>query len=336
MRAVEVQDGWGLDHVQIVDREVPSPGPGEVLVRLHAASINFRDWLMLQGRYNPRQRLPLVLGSDGAGVVEECGQGVTRFAAGDRVIPHFFRDWIAGQPTASELRTSLGGPLDGTLQEYFCAPEHAFVRTPEHLSDFEAATLPCAALTAWSALVSQGGLRAGQTVLVLGTGGVSMFALQFAQMSGAHVIATSSSDEKLAILRDRFGVTDTLNYRTDPEWGRAARRLSGGGVDHVVEVGGAGTLQRSIQAVKPGGIIHLIGVLAGASEQLDLTGVLMRNVRIQGVIVGPRQDFEEMNRAISANALHPLVDTTFALDDVSTAFEHLRDQKHMGKVVVEL
>ncbi len=336
MKAIELSEGWGLDHLQVTSRELREPGGDEILVRLHAASLNFRDLLMVQGLYNPRQPLPLIPASDGAGIVEACGPDVTAFAVGDRVMPHFFRDWIAGKPTKADLRTSLGGPLDGTLQQYMCAPQHAFVATPAHLTDVEASTLPCAALTAWSALVVQGGLRPGETVLVLGTGGVAMFAVQFAQMCGAHVIAMSSSDAKIAVLREQYGVEHTLNYREEPDWGRAVRDMTDGGVDHVIEVGGAGTLQRSIQAVRPGGTIYLIGVLAGASSQLDLVGVLMRNVRIQGVVVGPRADLESMNRAIAVNALHPRVDRTFALEETVTAFEYLRDQRHIGKVVVEL
>lgn len=335
-KTIVVDGGWGLERLRVERREIATPERDEVLVRLRAASLNFRDLLMVQGKYNPRQPLPLVPGSDGAGVVEACGPDVTSFAPGDRVMPAFFRDWIAGPPTRRTLRTSLGGPLDGTLRQHICAPQHAFVTTPGHLSDAEASTLPCAALTAWSALVEQGGLKAGESVLVLGTGGVSMFAIQFAKLFGARVIATSSSNAKLDLLRTEYEVDELINYRDDPEWGRAVRDLSGGGVDHVVEVGGAGTLERSIQAVKPGGTISLIGVLAGAKSDLDLTSVLMQNIRIQGVIVGPRCHLESMNRAIAVNELRPRIDRTLPLDEVAAAFEGMQSQAHIGKVVIDL
>lgn len=334
--AMIIDGEFGLQNLRAVERETPAPTGDQLLVRVSAVSLNFRDWLTVQGLYNPRQPLPLVPCSDGAGVVEAVGPQATKFQPGDRVTGAFFENWVAGLPSRSELKTSRGGPLDGMLQRYVCASEQSFVHTPAHLSDEEASTLPCAALTAWSALVWQGGLKAGDTVLTLGTGGVSMFAIQFAQMFGARVIATSSSDEKLAVLRDDFGVGDVINYRDDPGWGRTVRELTDGGVDHVVEVGGAGTLQRSIQAVRAGGTVSLIGVLAGTKSDVDLIGVLMRNVRVQGVIVGPRQQFEAMNRAIEINALRPLIDRTFTFDDTVAAFEHLREQKHMGKVVVKL
>lgn len=336
MKVAEINSGWGLHNLQVVRREVPDPVGDEVVVRLRAASVNYRDWLMLQGKYNPRQPLPLVPASDGAGVVQAVGPEVTRFAVGDRVMPAFFRDWISGRPRTEVLRTALGGPLDGTLREYICLPQHAFVSTPHHLTDIEAATLPCAALTAWSALVAQGGLRAGDCVLVLGTGGVATFAMQIAQMCGARVVATTSSEEKMEILRGRFGVRDVVNYRDEPQWGQVVREMTGGGVDHVIEVGGAGTLAQSIRAVRPGGTISLIGVLAGGASQVNLTPVLMQNIRVQGVIVGPRDELEAMNRAFELHELRPVVDRTFALDDVRAAFEHLTEQRHIGKVVVEL
>ena len=337
MRVVQISGGFGLENLEVVERPVPSPGPGEVLVRLKQASLNYRDLLTVRGEYNPRQPLPLVPCSDGMGEVVEVGSQVERFAVGDRVSPTFFRDWIGGEPNTALLRTSLGGPLDGTLAQYMCAPEHSFVALPKHLTDAEGATLTCAGLTAWSALVTQGHLAAGETVLVQGTGGVSMFALQFALMHGARVIATSSADEKLEVLRDRFGVTDLINYRQDPKWGATAKAMTDGrGVDHVVEVGGAGTLEQSIRAVRAGGTIGLIGVLAGGANHVNLVPVLMRNVRIQGVIVGPRDAFEAMNRAIELHEMRPLVDRTFAMDEIVDAFRFLADGKHMGKVTIDL
>lgn len=335
MRAAIIEETWGSDNLRVVERATPQPAAGEVLMSVRRASLNYRDWLMVEGHYNPRQPLPLIPGSDGAGVVEACGEGVTRFAPGDRVIASFFRDWVSGEPTRDRLKSSVGGPNDGLLADSYCAPEHAFVATPEHLSDDEAATLPCAAVTAWNALVTQGGLRAGQTVLVLGTGGVSMFALQFARMHGARVIATSSSDEKLDVLRKEHGVHDLINYVEQPKWGRAVRELVPEGVDHVVEVGGAGTLQQSIRAVRPGGRIHLIGVLAGGASPVNLVPILMQNIRIQGVIVGPTDTFEAMNRAISVGELHPRIDTTFTLSEIQRAFDHLHSAQHLGKIVID-
>lgn len=328
---------WGLDELHIVDADPPTAGPHDVIVRLRSLSINYRDLLVVQGTYNPRQPLPLVPGSDGAGEVVEVGAAVSRFEIGDRVIPTFFQDWVAGEPTSERLKSSLGSPVDGTFRELYCAHEDAFVRTPDHLSDDEAATLGCAALTAWSALVTQGNVKAGDDVLVLGTGGVSMFALQFAKQCGARVIATSGSPDKIERLHDEFGVEHVVNYREDPRWGRTVRALTDGrGVDHVVEVGGAGTLRQSIAAVRPGGTVSLIGVLADG-ETPSLVPVLMQNIRIQGVIVGPRESFEEMNRAITRAELHPVVDEkSFSFNELRDAFEYMRAGEHMGKISIRV
>jgi NADPH:quinone reductase-like Zn-dependent oxidoreductase len=336
MRALELRNDWGIENLHLTERPEGAPGPGQLRVRLRAASLNARDLMTVLGFYNPKQPLPLVPCSDGAGVVEAVGDGVEDFAVGDRVIAHFFRDWIAGEPTRAQVRTSLGGPLDGTLREVMVAPAHAFVHTPASLSDAEAATLPCAALTAWSALITQGNLQAGDTVLTLGTGGVSVFAIQIAQMVGARVIATSGSAEKIEVLRDRFGLDDVINYRDEPEWGRAVRKLTDEGVDHVVEVGGAGTLANSLRAVRRGGTVSLIGVLAGVAEPLNLIPILMRNVRVQGVVVGHRQQLEALCRAIDVNGLRPAIDSTFALSEAADAFRHLQAQRHFGKIVVDL
>ncbi len=336
-RTVALREDFGLDNLRVESRPAPTPGPSDVLVRLTAASLNYRDYLMVTGKYNPRQPLPLVPCSDGVGEVVEVGERVERFAVGDRVSPTFFEDWPAGEPSRSLLRPARGGPLDGTLTELFCADQAGFVKVPDHLTDAEAATLTCAGVTAWNALVEQAGIRAGQTVLVQGTGGVSTFAVQFARMHGARVILTSSSDEKLDFFADRFGVEDRINYRDEPDWGRRARELAGGdGVDVVVEVGGAGTIQQSIRAVRPGGHISLIGVLAGGAKDLNLVPVLMQNIRIQGVIVGSRQTHETMNRAIALHELRPLLDRTFSLEDSAEAFRYLADGRHMGKVVIDL
>ena len=335
MKAIEVPE-WGYGNLREVERPDPEPGPGEVLLRMKGACLNFRDWLTVEGKYNPRQPLPLIPLSDGVGEVVEVGEGVTRFAIGDRVCPIFCQAWMGGEPTRDRLRSSLGGPLDGTLRELMVVPAESAVAVPEHLTDAEAATLPCAAVTAWSALSTLGGVRAGDRVLLQGTGGVSLFALQFAKLLGAQVMITSSSDEKLE-RATALGADHTLNYREVADWGKAARKWSGGvGVDHVVEVGGAGTLAQTMKAIRVGGTISLIGVLAGAREPLNILPILMNQVRVQGVLVGHRDSFEAMNRAIAAAQMRPVVDEVFDWREIGSAFEHLRDGKHFGKVSLTL
>lgn len=326
---------WG--ELVRVEREVPQPGPGEVRLSMRAASLNYRDVLMIAGRYDPRQALPLVPLSDGVGVVEAVGAGVTRVAPGDRVTPLFCPRWLGGRPDRERLRTTLGGPLDGVLRAHLCIAADSVVRVPAHLSDAQAATLPCAALTAWNALTSAQGLAAGDVVLIQGTGGVSIFALQFAKLFGLRTIVTSKSDEKLERAR-ALGADHTINYRTEPEWGRVARALSGRdkrGVDLVVEVGGAGTLAQSLKAVAIGGQLSLIGILAGSRSEVDLTRVFMQQVRIQGLLVGSRDQHEAMVRAIEAHRLEPVVDRTFGFDEALAALDHLRSAEHFGKVVID-
>lgn len=345
MRVWEIRDSFGLDHLLPGERpdddRERGPGPGELLLRVKAASLNYRDLLTVEGKYNPRQPLPLIPCSDAAAEVLAVGAGVDRFKAGDRVCPLFARRWIAGEPTYERLRSTLGGPYDGTLAERLTVPAESAVAVPEHLSDAEAATLPCAAVTAWSALAFPAGagghgLAAGETVLLLGTGGVSIFALQFAVLLGARAIVTSSSDAKLERAK-ALGAWRTLNYRRQPEWGRPVRELTGGaGVDRVVEVGGAGTLEQSLQAVRIGGAIALIGVLAGHRAPLAVTPILMKQVRVQGTLVGSRDDFEAMNRAIAAHALRPVVDRVFPFAEVPAAFRFLAAGEHFGKVVLEV
>lgn len=335
MRTIEIQGAFGFDNLAERERPEPSPGPGEVLLRMRAASLNYRDILMVRGHYNPRQPLPLIPCSDGVGVVEAVGEGVTRVSPGDRVATAFSQTWIAGPPTVDKLRGTLGGPIDGTLAEFMALDAEGVVPVPEHLSDAEAACLPCAALTAWSALVEEGGVTAGDTVLVQGTGGVSVFALQIATMLGARVIATSSSDEKLARVTE-LGAWHTVNYRDEPNWGKAVRTLTGGvGVDHVVEVGGAGTLEQSLKAVRVGGTVSVIGVLSGISSELNIIPLLMSQLRLQGILVGSREGFERMVRAIEANRLEPVVDRVFAFSEARAAFDYMASGAHLGKVCIE-
>ena len=335
MRAWQVEGAFGRDHLRLVERDEPQPGPGELLLRLRATALNYRDLLMVEGRYNPRQPLPLVPCSDGVGEVVAMGDGVRGFAVGDRVCPLFAPRWLAGEPNRERLRSTLGGPLDGTLRERMTVAAESVVRPPAHLSDVEAACLPCAAVTAWSALVEHGRLRAGETVLVLGTGGVSLFALQIALLHGARVIVTSSSDEKLARAR-ALGAVETVNYVREPAWGKRVRELSGEGVDHVVEVGGAGTLAESLRAVRLGGTIHLIGVLAAGEAPLSIVPVFMQQVRIQGVLVGHRESFAALNRALALHRVKPVVDRVFPFSELPAAFDHLASGAHFGKVCVQL
>ncbi len=334
-RVYQIEDSFGLDNLTVAARPERAPGPGEVAVAVRAVSLNYRDLLMVRGRYNPRQPLPLIPCSDGVGEVVALGAGVSGLKLGDRVAGMFAQDWASGAPTKQAMSSTLGGPRDGMLAARVVLPAHGVAPVPGHLEDAEAATLPCAALTAWSALVTLGGVKAGDTVLVQGTGGVSIFALQFAQLLGARVIATSSSDAKLERVR-AMGAWRTINYRTTPDWGKVARRLSDGGVDHVVEVGGAGTLQQSIRAMRPGGRISLIGVLAGGASDLNMTPVLMQQIRIQGVFVGHREGFGAMCRAIEQHALRPVVDRVFAFEEARAAFEHLASGQHFGKVCVSI
>ncbi len=336
MKAYAITGGFGLDNLIATQRPEPEPGPGQVRVRVRAVSLNYRDLLMVRGHYNPRQPLPLVPVSDGVGLVDAVGDGVTAVAVGDRVAGLFSQQWSAGPPTAQALRSTLGGPLDGMLAEQVVLAADGVAPVPEHLSDEEAATLPCAALTAWSALVTQGGIGAGDTVLVQGTGGVSTFALAFARMHGARVIATTGSADKMPALCDR-GAWQVIDYRADPKWGKTARAFTDGrGVDHVVEVGGVGTLSESIRAVRPGGTISLIGVLGGVQADLNLTPALMTQVRIQGIFVGHRESFSAMVRALAAHQSRPLVDRVFGFDEVRAAFEHLASGKHVGKICIRV
>ncbi len=336
MRAWQVGGAFGLENLELVERPAPEPGPGQLRLRLLAASINFRDLLMVRGAYNPKQPLPLVPCSDGVGEVVAVGAGVRSPAVGERVIPIFAQGWLAGPPRRDAVRTTLGGPLDGTLAEEMVVAAEAVVPAPGHLEDEEAATLTCAGVTAWNALAESGSVRAGDTVLTLGTGGVSIFALQLARLLGARVVVTSSSDEKLARARE-LGAWEGINYRSTPEWGRRVKELTGGrGVDHVIEVGGAGTLAQSLTAVRLAGTISLIGVLAGRVTDLDVASILMRSVRIQGVLVGSRDHFEAMNRAIELHGLRPVVDRVFPFSDVPRAFEHLAAGRHFGKVCVRI
>jgi len=335
MKAYQLQEFSGPDGLKLEDVPDPVPGPGQILIRLRAVSLNYRDLMVAKGVYNPKLRLPLVPISDGAGEVIAAGAGTRQYKGGERVVVPFMPGWLEGPPDEEKARSALGAGGDGLLAEQAVLSEQALLPIPAHLGFEEAATLPCAGVTAWNAVVSSGGVKPGDTVLVQGTGGVSLFALQFARLAGARVIATSSSDEKLARARD-LGAADGINYKTTPDWDRRARELTGGkGVDLIVEVGGAGTLPKSMRAVRIGGTIALIGVLTGAGE-VNPMPALMKSIRIQGILVGSRSMFEDMNRAIETNQVRPVIDRVFPFEQAALALKHLESGAHFGKVVVRV
>jgi len=333
MRAWAIEQ-FGIPNLKLVERPEPNPGPGQVVVSVRALSLNYRDLLMVKGQYNPRLPLPRVPCSDGAGEIVAIGSGVTRVAIGDRVCGTFMQRWPSGPLNDLAAKSTLGGDLDGTSSERIALSEESVVKFPAHLSFEEAATLPCAAVTAWNALV-EGGLKAGETVLIQGTGGVSIFALQIARMFGARVLVTSGSEEKLKRALS-LGASAGVNYKTTPDWDKWARAQTGGvGVDHVVEVGGAGTLERSIKAVRTGGRIALIGVLSGTGT-VNPMPILMKAIYVRGIFVGSRSMFEDMNRAFELNQIKPVVDKAFAFTDLPKALEYLESAGHFGKIVVSV
>ena len=334
MKALVIQPAFGLENLAVAERPAPTPGPGQVLVRVRAASLNFRDLLLAKGQYNPKLQFPRVLGSDAAGEVVTVGPGVTRFKADDRVMNCFMPDWEDGPITDAAAKSTFGSDRDGVFAEFVALDERAVVAIPAHLTFEEAATLPCAAVTAWNALTAAG-TGPGTTVLLQGTGGVSIFALQLAYALGARALITSSSDEKLARAA-ALGAAAGVNYLTNPDWDKWARQQTGGaGADLVVEVGGAGTLERSVKAVKTGGHVALIGVLAGMGP-FNPIAVLMKAVRLQGVFVGSRAMFEQMNRVITEKQIRPIIDRVFPFAEAPTAFKYMESGAHFGKVVMSV
>ncbi len=331
MKAFEVRE-FGIDNLAWVDREKPRPGAGEVLVRMTAASLNYRDYMLVKGTYNPKLKRPMVPLSDGAGIVEELGPAVSRFRVGDRVTPCFMQGWIDGPVTQEKGASALGGGRDGVLREYAVFSEQGLVRAPDSLNDEEAAALPCAAVTAWHALFEKAPAIAGQTVLIQGTGGVSMFALQFAHAAGLRTVVTSSSDQKLARAKN-LGADEIINYKTTPKWDEEARKLTNGeGVDHVIEVGGSDTMPRSLRAVRMEGTVSVIGVLTGTDSSVSPTSMLMNTTRVQGIYVGSRAMFERMNRAIELHGIRPVVDRVFEWTQIKEALRYMESQQHFGKI----
>lgn len=337
LQAYRLLNEFGIDHLKLIEDRLPALSPGEVLVKMRAASLNYRDLLVVKGLYNPKLNLSagIIPLSDGAGEIVEAGKDVARFKKGDRVAGIFMQTWWDGECDAAKTKSALGGAIDGVLTTYKVFHESGLVKLPDHLSFEEGSTLPCAAVTAWHALIGGGKLKPGDTVLLQGTGGVSIFALQFAKMCGATVIITSSSDQKLARAKE-LGADHLINYKNEPEWSKQVLELtSGRGVDLVVEVGGAGTLAQSLQATRIAGKVALIGVLSGGGE-INPMPILMKNIRVQGIYVGSRAMCEAMCKAISASKLHPIIDRTFAFSQVKEAFTCMESASHFGKIAITI
>jgi NADPH:quinone reductase-like Zn-dependent oxidoreductase len=335
MRAYQLPQATGIEALTKVDLPMPKPAHRQVLVRIKACSLNFRDLAIVLGRYRMPVKPNVIPLSDGAGEVVEVGDGVTKVKAGDRVAGNFFQRWPGGIASADIQTSALGGSLDGMLTEYVVLEEDGVVKLPAHLSFEEGACLPCAGVTAWHALAEHGQVTAGDTVLVQGTGGVSILGLQLAKLMGATVIATSSSDEKLARAK-KLGAAHGINYKTTPDWEKAAVELTGGhGVDLVIEVGGAGTIAKSLGAIRQGGKVSMIGVLSGAAE-LNPMLIMAKRANVQGISVGSTQMFEAMNRAIAGGGLKPVIDKVFSFDETPAAFHHMQSARHFGKIVIKV
>lgn len=334
--AVRITSEFGIDALTYDAVEVARPGYGQVLVAIKAVSLNYRDLLVVTGRYSPNLPKPLVIASDGAGEVVAVGDGVRTFKTGDRVIGSFFQNWERGEIDREAAPSALGGSVDGVLTTARVFEERGLVHVPAHLNYEEAATLPCAAVTVWNGLVHTAHVKSGDTVLLMGTGGVSIFGLQFAAMHGARTIITSSSDEKL-VRAKKLGAWETINYSKTAEWHKEVMRLTEGrGVDIVLETGGAGTLPKSLRAVRPGGQVSLIGVLAGIAEPLNIGPILHNSVRLQGIYVGSVEMFEAMNRAITANKLRPVIDRTFSFERAHEALRYMESGQHFGKIAIRV
>ena len=332
-KTIFVEAGGGFEAVKVEQTKVAPPRPDEVTVRLHANSLNYHDYAVVSGMWGPSEkRIPM---ADGAGEVIEVGENVTEFKVGDNVVSTFFPTWINGEPLVADFSTVPGDGIDGYARELVTASANSFTHAPEGWTHTEASTLTTAGLTAWRALFCFDPVKPGDTVLLQGTGGVSIFALQFAKMMGAQVIATSSSDEKLKRL-EQMGADHVLNYKMQPDWGQKAREITGGqGVDHIIEVGGAGTLDQSLDAVRVGGQILVIGILSGVSGEVNIVKTLLKQARLQGVLVGNRTQQQDMVKAINASQLKPVVDKTFSLEEIVDAFKYQESNRHFGKICLE-
>jgi NADPH:quinone reductase-like Zn-dependent oxidoreductase len=335
VRVFEIKEAFGIDNLVLAERPQPLAGHKQIILRVRAVSLNYRDLLIVKGLYNPKLPLPLIPFSEGAGDVVAVGEDVSRVKVGDRVAGIFMQKWLAGEVTGEKAKSALGGEIQGMLAEQVVLDEDGVVVVPEHLSYEEAATLPCAAVTAWHAVI-ECGLKPGERVLTLGTGGVSLFALQFARLAGAEVIITSGSNVKLARAKE-LGAAHGINYRTSPDWHKQVRELTGGtGSDLVVEVGGAGTMPQSLKASRVGGRISLIGVLTGSTGEINLLPIVMKKIRVQGIFVGSREMFEAMNRAISLHRLRPVVDRVFPFEEARQALLYMESGAHFGKICIKV
>jgi NADPH:quinone reductase-like Zn-dependent oxidoreductase len=334
MRALEIRGGYGIDALTFIERPDPVPEPGQIVLRMSALSLNYRDLLVINGVNRWRPSLPRIPVSDGVGNIVATGAGVSRHSMGQRVAPLFYPQWIEGGPTPEKMASPLGGAAaDGLFAEYAVVHEKSVVAVPDFLSDEEAATLPCAGLTAWNGVAEQGRLEPGDTAVVLGTGGVALFALQFARLAGARVIVTSSTDEKLARAID-LGAADGINYRTTPDWPARVVELTGGGATLVVDT--AGNLREAIAAVRMGGTVSFIGLLQGMTSEIDLVALMGKSARVQAVDVGSGAMFEAMNTAMSRGGVLPVIDRIFDFSEARKAFAYLESRSHFGKVCIRL
>lgn len=337
MRVFQIENDWGWDNLRLSQRPEPTAGPGQVIVKVRASSLNYRDLVVIDRGYGRSTgELPLVLLSDGAGDVVAIGEGVTRVKVGERVCPAFFQSWTGGDPYPENFSQALGGPLDGTMSEFMLMSEQGVVKIPDSMSYVEASTLPCAALTAWSAVVTYGRIKCGDKILIQGSGGVAQFALAFAKAHGAHVTIISSSEEKLARLR-QAGADAIINYREKPDWAKETRAITSdrGGFDNIIELGGEATFAQSLRSVRPGGTISLIGVLSGLNVTTSLGPIVSRQIRLQGITVGHRNGFEAMLRAMDQMAIRPVVDRSFAFDELKEGLLYLKSGSQFGKIVIE-
>lgn len=335
MRVFQLVNNWSLDDLRIGERPIPEHGPGQLLLKIKAASLNYRDLVVLKRGYGPfTGELPLIPLSDGVGEVVEIGKGVDNLMLGKRVCPLFMPKWIEGKPTVEIITSTLGGPEDGLMSDYLVINEESVVEVPDFLTDEEASTLPCAALTAWSSLVTEGKIAEGDKVLIQGTGGVSVFALQFAKLFGAEIYIISSNENKLNKAVN-LGADFGLNYITTPGWGKEINKITGGsGIDHIIEVGGEETLPQSLRAIRPGGTLSLIGVLSGAKMNVNLGLIVTRKIKLQGITVGNKNDFNEMIKFISEYKIKPVVDKVFSFEQLPSALNYLASGKHFGKICI--
>ncbi len=335
MRVFQIEGDWGMHNLKLSQRSEPTAGPGQVLVRIKSSSLNYRDLVVPERGYGSYTgSLPLIPISDGVGTVCEVGPGVRRVAVGDRVCPTFFQTWIGGDPDLERLTQSLGGPIDGTMTEIMCLSDQGVVKVPSHLTDAEAASLPCAALTAWSALTTGGAVKSGDRVLIQGCGGVALFAVQFAKLLGAHVTVITSSEDRMVRVQ-QLGADAVINYCVVPEWAKATRDITlGRGYDLIVELGGEKTLPQSLRCIRPGGTIAMIGILSGGSVAMSLGLIITRQVRLQGVTVGHRDGFEAMIRSIEQHKVRPIIDRVFGFEELKEAMVYLRSGRQFGKVCI--